>query len=101
MGPSFETPASRAPQDEVSEQRRPLPAPLAAELRPILQALPDLAFEAALRRVVEALPSQRLGEIVLAGKRLRRVVIVFVALAVAFALHELGRRVEDVLGWQE
>src|SRR5262249_13317176 len=79
----------------------PLLASLAAQLRPVLQAFPDLALEAALRRVIESLPSEGVGEIVLAGKRSRRVVVVCVALAVAFALHELRRRVEDVLGRQQ
>ena len=56
-----------------------------AQLRPVVEPLPDLALEAALRRIVELLPAERFREIVLAGKRLRRVVVVFVARAVAFA----------------
>ena len=44
--------------------------------------------------------AQRVREIVLAGKRIRRVVVVFVAAAIAFGLHQLGRRIEDVL-WRQ
>src|SRR5207245_8687333 len=76
-----------------------LPAP--SQLRPIFQTLPDLAFEAAFGRVVEALAAERLGEIVLPGKCVGRFVIVFVARAVTLALHQLRRRVEDVLGRQQ
>src|SRR5262249_15122649 len=73
--------------------------PLSPQLRPIFEPLPDLALEAAFGRVVEARPAQLLGEIVLAGKCIRHVVIVFIARAVALSLHQLGRCVEDVLGW--
>ena len=62
-----------------------LPAPLLPELRPVLEPLPDLALEAALRRVVEALPAERLGEVVLAGEGVGLVVVVAVARAVAFS----------------
>src|SRR5262249_31824175 len=74
---------------------------LPSQLRPIFQPLPDLAFEAALGWVVELLPSQLFGEIVLPGKRLGRFVIVVVAFAIALRLHQLGRRVEDVLRRQQ
>ena len=71
------------------------------QLRPILQALADFALEAALGRIVELLPAEFFREIVLAGERLLGVVVVFVARAVAFGLHQLGRRIEDVLGRQQ
>src|SRR5262245_36844342 len=70
---------------------------LPSQLRPIFQPLFDLALEAALGWVVELLPPQLFGEIVLPGKRLGRVVVVVVAFAIALRLHQLGRRVEDVL----
>src|SRR5215475_6626502 len=76
-------------------------AALPAQLGPIVEALSDLALKAALRRIVKLLPSERFGEIVLARKRFRRVVVVLVAGAVAFLLHQLGRRIEDVLRRQE
>ena len=63
-------------------------APLLPELRPVLEPLPDLALEAALRRVVEGLPAERLGEVVLAGEGVGLVVVVAVAGAVALLLHE-------------
>src|SRR5262245_6280387 len=74
------------------------PAPLFAQLGPIVQALPDLALEATLGRVVECLAAERLGEIVLAREGIGRVVVVIVAFAVAFRLHQPGRSIEDVLG---
>src|SRR5690242_14741856 len=52
---------------------------LPPQLGPIVQPLSDLALEAALGRIIERLPPQRLREIVLAGKAVRRVVVVFVA----------------------
>src|SRR6516162_9196829 len=54
-------------------------APLLAQLRPIVEPLPDLALEAAFGRIVEGLPPERFGEIVLAGEAFRRVMVVFVA----------------------
>src|SRR5579883_2222327 len=78
-----------------------LSRPLPPELGPVIQPLPDLALEAALGRIVEGLAAQALGEIVLAGKRIRRIVVVFIAGAVAFVLHQARGRVEDVLGRQQ
>src|SRR5258707_10062853 len=46
-----------------------LGVPLFSPLRPIVQALPDLALEAAVGRIVEFLPAKRLGEVILAGER--------------------------------
>jgi len=77
----------------------PSPAPVAAS--PNIQPLLDLALEAALGRVVEFLPAERLREIVLARKRIGRVVVICVARAVAFLLHQPGRRIEDMLGRQQ
>src|SRR5256885_14889748 len=62
------------------------------QLLPILQPLPDLALEAALRRIVEFLAAQRLREVILAREGLRRIVVVFVACAVVFLFHQLGWR---------
>src|ERR1700730_3689703 len=77
------------------------PAPLFAQLGPVFEPLLYLALETALRRIVELAAAERFGEIILAGKRLRRVVIVFVTGAIAFASHQPGRRIEDVLGRQQ
>ncbi len=55
------------------------PALFLAQLRPVVQPLADFALEAALRRIVECLPAERVGEIVLAGKGFRLVVVVGVA----------------------
>ena len=68
-----------------------------AQPRPMLQAPLQLRLEAAPVRGVELLARHAVGEIVLAGEGLRRVVVVGVARAVAVLLHQLGRRVEDVL----
>ena len=65
------------------------------------QPLADLALEAAIGRIVEVLAAHLLRKIVLAGKGIGLVVIVLVALAVALFLHQLGRRVEDVLRRQQ
>src|SRR5262249_24165536 len=43
-------------------------APFTAQLRPIIQPLPDLALEAAFGRVVKLLAAERFRKIVLAGK---------------------------------
>ena len=77
------------------------PAPLLPQLRPVVQPFPDLALEAAVGRIVEGLPAELLREVVLAGKGLGRIVIVVVTRAVALGLHQLGRRIEDVLGRQQ
>jgi hypothetical protein len=55
------------------------PAPLPPQLGPIFKALPDLALEAAFGRIVELPAAELLRKIILAGKGIRRVVIVFVA----------------------
>src|SRR5580698_5944421 len=78
-----------------------LRSPLPPQLRPIIQPPADLAFEAAIRRIVEGLPSQRFREIVLPRKSIRRVVIIFVTAAIAFGLHQFGRRVQNVFRRQQ
>src|SRR5580658_1016354 len=78
-----------------------LVAPLVAQLFPIVEALPDLPLEAALGRIVEFLTAKLLGEIVLAGECLGRVMVVFVSRPIAFGLHQLSRCVEDVLGREQ
>src|SRR5580704_14558048 len=64
-----------------------LAAPLAPQFCPVFEALADFAFKTALGGIVELLSSERLGEIVLAGKRLLGIVVVFVARTIAFGLH--------------
>src|SRR5689334_6397432 len=76
-------------------------APLFAQLGPIFEAFFDLALEAALWGIVEVPATERFGEIILTGERIRRVMIVGVTGAVAFLLHQPRRRVEDVLGRQQ
>src|SRR5437868_3234087 len=75
--------------------------PLLPQLRPIIQPLPDLAFETAFDGIIEFWPAQAFRKIILARERFRRVVIVMIAFAVALLLHQPGRRVEDMLGRQQ
>ena len=56
----------------------------------------ELGLRALAGRLVVALPRHAVGEIVLAGEPVRRVVVVGVVLAVAELLHQPGRRVADV-----
>src|SRR3984957_21134861 len=72
-------------------------APLLSEPSPVLEPFPDLALEAALDRLVERVAAALLGPIVLAAERFGRVVIVLISCAIALALHEPRRRVEDAL----
>src|ERR1700733_9000441 len=60
----------------------PAPVALVAQLCPIVEALFDLALKAALGGIVEFLPSKLFWKIILSGKRLRRIVVVFIARAV-------------------
>src|ERR1700722_18784193 len=76
-------------------------APLAPQFCPVFEALADFALKTALGWIVELPAAERLGEIVLAGECFLAVVVVFVARAVAFGLHQLGWRVENVLRRQE
>src|SRR5215469_18822500 len=76
-------------------------ASLLAQLGPVFETLSDLAFEAALWRIVELMPPKRFRKIILTGERVRDSVIVGVAGAVAFVLHQPGRRIEDVFRWQQ
>src|SRR5258708_1904794 len=69
---------------------------LLAQLLPVFQPLQDLALEAAFDRLVEFLACHAVGEIVLSREAVLGIVVVFVALAVADLLHELGRRIEDM-----
>src|SRR5712691_3437871 len=64
---------------------------LPAQLRPVIQPPANLALEAAIGRIVKSLSAKGVREIVLSGKGLRRVVIVFVTAAIAFRLHQPGR----------
>ena len=74
------------------------PPPLRPQPRPVFEPLPDLALEAALDRLVERSPAQRVRPVVLAREGVGRVVVVLVVGPVAFALHQPRRRVEDGLG---
>ena len=69
-----------------------------AELRPVRQALGDIALEAAVHGPVKAAPFHPLGEAVLARERVLRFVVVLITLAIAEIAHQARRRVEDVLG---
>src|SRR5690242_14281693 len=75
--------------------------PLPAQLRPVVQPLPDLALEAALGRVVEGFAAELVGKIVLTREGIRRVVVVVVARAIPLLLHQPGRRIQDMLGRQQ
>jgi len=79
-------------------RKPPASAALAAQLGPIVQPLADLALEAALRRIVECVPAQPLGKIILARERIGRVMVVRVRSTITLFLHHLGRGVENVLG---
>src|SRR5438034_2461522 len=73
-------------------------APVAPELGPVIQPLADLAFETSFRRIVIAFALHRLGKIILAGKRVRFVMIVLVAGAIFLLFHQPRRCIEDDLG---
>src|SRR5579883_2215868 len=68
----------------------------APQLGPILQALLDLALEAAIDGTIEDLPRQIVRKIVLPRKALGRVGIIDIALAIAEIAHEPCRRVDAV-----
>src|SRR5690606_1490577 len=95
-------PCHSGPHSRNTAQNRPnrhcpcLAFPLARpELSEITQPLPDFTLETPLAGLVGILPPDRLGEILLPGNALGRVVVVDVALAVACRFHQLGRCVED------
>src|SRR5207248_11090878 len=67
-----------------------------AQLVPIIEALFDLALEAALARPIEAAAGDPVRKIVLAGEAFLGGVVVDRALAVAEIAHQPRRRVEDV-----
>ncbi len=98
------SPSARALVEQVAaaisrltRRRSRLLLPLRPQPRPIIEPLPHLALEAALHRLIQPPPPDRLGPIVLAGERVGLVVVVGVVGAVTLALHQLGRRVEDRL----
>src|SRR5260370_605507 len=68
-----------------------------AQALPIVQTLANLALEAAVDRLVEGLARQAVGEIVLTGEAVLGIRVVAIAGTVALLLHELGRRVQDML----
>src|ERR1700733_3760766 len=82
-----------APRNDVLSR---LP-PLLPQLLPIVEAFPDLALKTAIDRLIEPLAAERLRPIILPGKSLGRVVVISVIRAIAFTLHEFGRRVENRL----
>src|SRR6185369_17152839 len=74
---------------------------LGAEAIPVFDALQDIAFEAPLDRVVEALAGHAVREIILAGEAFGGVVVVVISFAIAEVLHQPRRRIEDMLGRHE
>src|ERR1700694_6109196 len=74
---------------------------LSPQIRPVIEALANLALVSAIGRIVKSLAAKGFREIVLSGEGFRRVVIVFVAAAIAFRLHQSGRRVQDMLRRQQ
>src|SRR3954471_24547451 len=64
------------------QEHSPSRFPFHALLRPEFQPLANFALEAALGRIVELLAAECFREVVLPGKRVRRVVVVLVARAV-------------------
>src|SRR4051812_10885259 len=74
---------------------------LPPQLRPVIKPLADLALKAAIGRVVKSLAAERFREVVLAGEGVRRIVVVFVAAAIAFLLHQLGRRIQNMFRRQQ
>src|SRR3954469_18751928 len=91
----------RSPKPPMPDLAASMSGLVPAKLGPVVQALPDLALEPALRRIIERLAAEFFREIVLAGERLLLVVVVGIAAAVSFRLHQIGRRIEDVLGRQQ
>src|SRR5258705_12196754 len=71
-----------------------------SQLRPVIQPLADFALKTAVRRIVEGFPSERFRKIVLPGEGVRRIVVVFVTRTIAFRLHQLGRRIENMF-WRQ
>ena len=71
---------------------------LRSHLRPTLQPFGDGAFTPCPLGLIEDRPVHAVRKIVLTGKALFRVVVISIALAIPFALHEGGRRVQDMLG---
>src|ERR1700722_18756881 len=57
---------------------------LPPKLRPIVEAFADFSLKTAVRRIVKGLMAQGFGEVFLPRERVGRVVIVVVAVAVAF-----------------
>jgi hypothetical protein len=78
---------------------RPLSTRPAARPQPleIVQPLAQVALEPAFDRGVEP-PRSCVGKVVLPRKPVLGVVVIGIARAVALILHQLGRRVQDVLG---
>src|SRR3546814_143778 len=71
--------------------------PFLPEPVPIGQPLGDLNFKAARRRGVEALRLHLFRPVIVAGKGVGRVMVVIIVAAIADGLHQLCRRVQNVL----
>src|SRR5881628_425600 len=69
--------------------------PLLPPVSPLLQAPGELGLQSSIRRPIVSPTAQGLGEVLLIHARIRGVVRVLVALAVAEILHESGGRVAD------
>src|SRR5580693_870235 len=94
-------PTNRYPQSSRMPALSMRSCTAAAQLCPVLQALADLALEAAIRRIVEGLTPHALRKVILPRKALRRIMVVLIAFPVTFRLHQRGRRIEDVFGRQQ
>src|SRR5262249_57366636 len=69
-------------------------SPLSPQPLPIFQPFPDFAFKAAFGRIVEAPSAEPLGDLVLAGESVGRVVIVVLARSAAVRFHQACARAE-------
>src|SRR4029450_3349568 len=68
---------------------------LRAQAIPVFYALQDLAFEAPLDRLIEALAGHSVREIILPREALGGAVIVVISFAISEVLHQPRRRIED------
>ena len=78
-------------------ERATVMRPLPCAARPNAPSrLPHLAFKAAVLRLVKIRSRHAIRKVVLAGERIRRLMVVVVAGAVAELLHELRRRIQNM-----
>ena len=86
-----------APDQSIAMKWQNLLFTFAPELVPIFQALRHVAFETAFDRFVIALGLHFIGPVIVTGKSILGIVIVAVARSVADILHQLCRRIENIL----